>query len=138
MRKCSKCQEEKPLDQFGKKDKNRLQNYCKECNKIRCREYYANNKDILKPQINLARKKRTNKIRDYIRDLKSKTPCTDCHKNYPYYVMDFDHQHSKKFLISQAPTHGMGLDLIKQEIDKCEIVCANCHRIRTFNKSKDL
>lgn len=45
--------------------------------------------------------------------------------------MDFDHLGDKRFLISSAARRGISFDKIKQEIAKCEVVCANCHRNRT-------
>lgn len=60
-------------------------------------------------------------------------PCTDCGVEYPYYVMDLDHVTGiKKFNVSQATTHASSLAVLMEEIAKCEAVCANCHRLRTF------
>jgi hypothetical protein len=57
-------------------------------------------------------------------------PCVDCGVQYPYYVMDFDHvRGEKRFALSQHQARG--LKLIDEEIAKCDLVCANCHRIRT-------
>jgi hypothetical protein len=61
--------------------------------------------------------------------------CADCGVSYPPYVLDFDHLKDKSFGISRALQLGLELDKIKQEVKKCEIVCANCHRIRTYNRS---
>lgn len=48
--------------------------------------------------------------------------------------MDFDHLKPKSFELAKAASHYRSLETIKKEIDKCEVVCANCHRIRTFNR----
>lgn len=56
-------------------------------------------------------------------------PCTDCGLRYPYYVMDFDHKGDKKFNLAQCRRKGM--NIVKREIAKCDVVCANCHRQRT-------
>ena len=71
----------------------------------------------------------------YILEQKNK-PCTDCHLSYPSYVMDFDHlpQYKKSFAIGQSIPNKKTLDQIIAEIAKCELVCANCHRIRTHNR----
>ena|SRR5258708_29140216 len=59
-------------------------------------------------------------------------PCADCGVKYPYYVMDFDHLGKKKFTISKAVRKAsISLALLIEEIGKCEVVCANCHRART-------
>ena len=70
-------------------------------------------------------------LAQYIRDLKEKTPCMDCGINYPYYVMDFDHVRGKKHANVMELVSTLSKKRIDQEIAKCEIVCSNCHRIRT-------
>lgn len=67
---------------------------------------------------------------DYIRRIRETTPCTDCKRFYPYCVMDFDHVRGQK-LFNVGTMIGQSLELIDAEIAKCEIVCSNCHRIRT-------
>lgn len=63
-------------------------------------------------------------------------PCADCEKSYPYYVMDFDHvRGDKKFNLSQATSHRRALKAVEDEIDKCDVVCSNCHRERTFTRT---
>ena len=64
-------------------------------------------------------------------------PCKDCKKRYPYYVMDFDHRDGvvKIRSISWMALHDTSnFEKIKQEIEKCDLVCANCHRQRTHDK----
>jgi hypothetical protein len=62
-------------------------------------------------------------------------PCQDCGKTYPYYVMDFDHKDplQKKFTIATAADR-RGLEDLLDEIQKCDVVCANCHRERTHKQ----
>ena len=75
-----------------------------------------------------------NKIRKYIQEYKSNKSCSDCKENYPYWILEFDHLDNKEFNISQHRTHTISLDKIKEEIQKCEVVCSNCHKNRTFNR----
>lgn len=70
-------------------------------------------------------------LANYIRDLKTKTPCWDCKLNYPYYVMDFDHVRGVKHKNVSELIATLSKKKIDLEIAKCEIVCSNCHRIRT-------
>jgi hypothetical protein len=50
-------------------------------------------------------------------------------------MMDFDHVRGEKlFDVSRMVGPGLSLELIKAEIAKCDVVCANCHRIRTFER----
>ena len=62
-------------------------------------------------------------------------PCHDCGKRYPPYVMDFDHRPDtlKRKYISQMRTDRWEDVLV--EIDKCDVVCANCHRMRTWKRN---
>lgn len=134
VKKCSKCNLEKSLDSFNKKSDRRLQPYCRDCDNAHAREYYKKNRDRVKSQINSARKIRAANLSKEIRELKESTPCTDCGINYPYYVMDFDHIRGKKagnisHMINSAVTKK-----VREEIEKCEIVCSNCHRQRTFDR----
>lgn len=72
----------------------------------------------------------------YILEQKNK-PCTDCGISYPSYVMDFDHlpQYEKLFAIGRTITYHKSFKALKEELAKCELVCANCHRIRTHNRA---
>lgn len=70
----------------------------------------------------------------YIQDLKSKTPCMDCKESYPYYVMDFDHVRGRKQANVAELINTLSKKRIDEEISKCEIVCSNCHRIRTHER----
>jgi hypothetical protein len=65
-------------------------------------------------------------------------PCVDCGVKYPTCVMDFDHlpQFKKSFEISSA--NGGSIKRIMDEIAKCELVCSNCHRMRTYTRKNEL
>jgi len=70
-----------------------------------------------------------------INTLKDK-PCLDCGQRFPPCAMDFDHvQGGKKFTIGSQITRPMRVLL--EEIEKCELLCANCHRIRTFKRGRE-
>lgn len=81
---------------------------------------------------NEASKRRSKKTRERIQQYKRK-PCIDCGIEYPPYVMDFDHVRGEKLgTISQMI--GVPKDKLEAEINKCEVVCANCHRERTHQR----
>lgn len=72
--------------------------------------------------------------KEYIDAAKS-VPCADCGNTYPPYVMQFDHvRGAKLFNLADAVNRGRSLASIQEEIDKCEVVCANCHATRTYNR----
>jgi hypothetical protein len=72
--------------------------------------------------------------RKFIKKLKESTPCNDCKKYYPYYIMQFDHLRDKKFHIGSGVSKP--IELLLDEINKCDIVCANCHAERTHSRKK--
>ena len=71
------------------------------------------------------------RLRARLQALKS-VPCQDCRRSYPPYVMDFDHREaaSKRYEMTGLVYRG-SLKLAMEEVAKCDVVCANCHRIRT-------
>jgi len=72
-------------------------------------------------------------FRDKLAQIKENTGCKDCGiKNH--IILDFDHIKDKKYNVSQMIRDGFSWKAITREIEKCEVVCANCHRIRTYNR----
>jgi hypothetical protein len=76
--------------------------------------------------------KRGEMIKEFVRSKKD-VPCTDCGIKYPFYVMQFDHLSDKSFQIGNGTRSG-SLSKLQSEIDKCEVVCANCHAERTYRR----
>lgn len=71
-------------------------------------------------------------VRDIIFKAKNK-PCEDCNIQYPYYVMEFDHARGdKEYAISKVVTRptNKAIQDLPAELEKCDVVCSNCHRIR--------
>lgn len=73
-------------------------------------------------------------IAEYIKSIKTQLCCTDCGEQRPA-TLQFHHLNpeDKMFNIGEAIRYGISLDKIKQEIQKCVVLCANCHAIRHFN-----
>lgn len=92
--------------------------------------YYAANREKYLESFKELRAKR----KATIRSLKER-PCADCNEEYPYYVMQFDHISDKSFGISAAMKN-KSLQRLLDEIEKCEVVCANCHAIRTWQRGQ--
>lgn len=68
---------------------------------------------------------------------KTNKPCADCGHTYPPYVLDFDHvRGTKRMDISTMVHKGRSVRMLATEISKCDLVCANCHRIRTFTRDR--
>lgn len=119
---------------MGKKSSNRVNMPYKNIEDARrnSREHYARNKEKY-----LERNRKSRLIqREFLNTLKDK-PCMDCGLQYPPYVMDFDHRDpSTKLghvgtLVSETR---ISMKRLLAEIEKCDLVCANCHRIRTHDR----
>jgi len=94
------------------------------------RKHYERNKERYIQQA-LAKKI---ELREYVRSQKD-NPCVDCNTKHPYYVMQFDHVRGEKYKeLSRLINHG-SKRRIDEEIAKCDLVCANCHAIRTWERN---
>lgn len=108
-------------------------------------KYYAENKeryvarDAARPPEYWANKRKQyrDRVRPVLNEIKDQ-PCADCGFRYPYPVMEFDHVRGEKVdNVSAMVSRGVGLKKILAEVEKCDIVCANCHRIRTWERSEE-
>ena len=131
MKHCSRCGRDLPLSEFGpnKAKKDGLQQYCRaDMKSYRIAHYQANPE----PYSRRARSQ-TAELRALVNDLKC-GPCLDCGGLFPTYVMDFDHIGDDKILAVSVLVKYGNRQKILDEIAKCELVCANCHRIRTHER----
>jgi hypothetical protein len=85
----------------------------------------------------VSRKKIRERNRDYVRNIKESNPCTDCKEQYHYSQMDFDHLDNKQHSIARLANSEASIKTIKREIEKCELVCSNCHRLRTWIRRQE-
>jgi len=101
------------------------------CNKCRNKKNYRNN-----PEKSFsAAKERHSQIKALVNSYKDK-PCADCGDEFPLYVMDFDHRPGEEKIagISSLVQFRVSIETLLKEIGKCDVVCANCHRIRTHSR----
>jgi endogenous inhibitor of DNA gyrase (YacG/DUF329 family) len=141
MSNCLICKKE-----FELKKKNSTQKFCsKNC---RDKHYYQGHKEQNKISTKASRQRqiaegrprgqgaKTKALYAWMVSLKSQ-PCTDCKKNYPICCMEFDHVRGKKIHnIGSMFAHTYSRETIELEIAKCELVCANCHKVRTRNRKR--
>jgi hypothetical protein len=133
MKICNICKQAKPLEDFYTRQRKTSVYYsycCKQCHSQQAKQNYKTNPS---PAIERTRK-RNKQILTKIRKEKDK-PCADCGIKYPHYVMEFDHKGNKK-LFGIANKTGRKWETIKAEIDKCDVVCSNCHREREYGIDK--
>lgn len=99
------------------------------------REWYLKNKDITKERAKAHNQRRISEIKAYVDAIKSTTPCADCNVIYHPVCMDFDHTGDDKVdNVARMITRFKSLAKVKQEIAKCQLVCSNCHRLRTLGR----
>jgi len=70
---------------------------------------------------------------NYIRDYKTAHGCADCGEK-DWIVLELDHKDRSTKLYTPSRLHHMSWNTIHEELSKCEVRCANCHRRRTYNE----
>lgn len=93
--------------------------------------WYERNKETILEKIKSHKRKITAFVLQYKLE---NSICADCGISYPPHILDFDHLRDKKFQIGRG-SKSQSLEAIINEMSKCEIVCANCHRHRTWMRN---
>jgi len=124
---CKQCGETKDVSQFNRRG-NKRQPQCRQCANAMCKRHYAANRDSYRARA--VRKRR--EIKELVRGLKN-VPCADCKNTFHFSAMDFDHLENKHFNIA-SDSRWVSRKRLLDEIAKCDVVCANCHRLRTWNR----
>jgi hypothetical protein len=128
---CTKCHIVKPITDFNFRSRaaGKRHSYCKECGKQLTRSHYQRRKRSY-----LDRNLRSYARRRELVVAAKLKPCADCGVQYPYYVMDFDHRDASSKLFALNSVHWQTIKSILKEIEKCDVVCSNCHRERTYRR----
>ena len=132
--KCRKCPHEGPIEEFAKDQRRKTPYECKQCKGKRSRKHYDENKTVYASR----GPRRRFEAREVVNKIKTENPCMDCGQKFHYCQMDFDHrdQDEKKKQVSYMLLHG--IETILNEVKKCDLVCANCHRDRTQRQIEQL
>ena len=111
---------------------------CEECRVVSKKQ--AQNKYHTKMEVKIKKRKTFARVyqtqKTWVEEFKS-VPCSDCDKQYPVVAMQFDHVRGTKLAnVSRLATlkSSQARQLILEEIDKCDVVCANCHAIRGWHR----
>jgi len=96
-----------------------------EANRRSSKVYYYKHKE----QVCAAVKKRKKQLLEWMLQYKEQRGCLKCGETHPY-CLEFHHPDikEKEYLVSDLIRHGASKKLILREIDKCILLCANCHR----------
>ena len=125
MKECGRCKVEKSVDEFYKNNKNLttgLSSWCKQCQKSDKKTHYKNNRDkYIQSEVN---------GRKWFIEYKRTLKCSRCGFNHPA-ALDFHHidPSTKSFKMSNISRVEKNKALIMEEISKCKVLCANCHRV---------
>jgi len=134
---CKTCLEYKATDKFQKKQNNLdgLDNICAICKNKSSKEsktkYYEKNKKESKERAIKFNNNKIAKLQKIVNKIKINKGCIDCGLKENPECLDFDHINDKILNISFMVSRRYKLEQILQEIEKCEIRCANCHRRKT-------
>ena len=129
---CSICKQSKGIDEFAwrNKAKRHRKNYCRDCNKQFQRTYYKGHKATHKVITLRAKRRRQRESWLNAKEYLLQHPCVDC-GNTDIRVLHFDHVRGiKKQAVCWMILHGFRWAVVQEEIDKCEVRCANCHMLR--------
>ena len=125
---CTKCGEEKDLEEFlwsirGVKRHSR----CRKCHAEDKADYYERNKEkMLEYKFDRQVRKR-DEARAYVIEYLKSHPCVDCGET-DLMVLTFDHvRGTKRMSVAELVNRGYLVEVIEEEIAKCEVRCANCH-----------
>ncbi|MFG2913354.1 hypothetical protein ACGF0D_10745 [Kitasatospora sp. NPDC048298] len=136
MKTCKHCGKEKELRDFRKDAKAASGRgaTCNRCTANREQQRYHQNGGREKRRSR--RKELASERRAQIEKLKD-VPCADCGHRFPPVCMDFDHVSGEKLdSVSEMFHRARSWEAIEMEIAKCEVVCSNCHRIRTATRGQ--
>jgi hypothetical protein len=135
IRTCGRCGQLKHVSEFAWRRKARGQrdNYCRSCRADYKREHYAAHREryianALRRKRALAAERAT-----YLVAFFRRRPCVDCGETDPL-VLEFDHLEEKSFGIAKG-LRDHNWQSVLDEIAKCDVVCANCHRRRTAHRA---
>lgn len=89
-----------------------------------------------KDKKNDGERRRREAVRKFVWDYKSTHPCVDCGEADPI-VLEFDHRDGSLKSFNVGAQMARAISVIKEEMDKCDVRCANCHRRKTYRDRKN-
>lgn len=130
---CTKCKIEKDKSSFSARKiaKDGLASWCRDCFKKNWKKRYYKNHEHYRKRHNKSRKKIREKNARKVFEYLKKNPCLICGESDPI-VLEFDHREDTEKIESISNLIlNSNWKKIKNEINKCDVLCANCHRRRT-------
>jgi len=124
----------KNAEQFAWRNRarGRRDTYCRTCRAEYKQEHYAKNRSRYIANAAARNAREHERRTQFLVDFLSRHPCVDCGEDDPI-VLEFDHLSDKVFNISTG-VRDRAWAAVLEEMDKCEVVCANCHRRRSATR----
>jgi hypothetical protein len=131
-KRCGRCRAEKPVEHFHRRQGG-YQTWCKDCRRSYDAEYHRATQPLRVEQ----KRERHAEFVEWYLALKAGKPCADCGLTYHPAAMQWDHLPGAAKLASVADLcRKNNRRRVLDEIAKCELVCANCHAVRTFQRQR--
>lgn len=129
MKACNVCREDKDLSEYSpnKVCSDGHVGTCKPCANYRVSKWYRDNRDRRKRAANLRNQRRKWVVVEHFGE-----ECHDCKQSFLPCVYDFHHLDPTKKDVNPSQAMTMSLERMWKELDKCIMLCANCHRLRHF------
>ena len=132
LRRCARCREWKPGEEFHASRTGQF-SYCRDCRNEYDRAYYQRRGRAARLIRSRAHRGRA---RGWMVSLKDGLPCKDCGELFPVWVMHWDHlPEFEKIAAISTMVGSRTRDAILEELKKCELVCGNCHVMRTVGRA---
>jgi hypothetical protein len=130
MKRCGRCGQLKSFEEFAwrRKHKGQRHNYCRPCHAEYHHEHYLAHRERYIKQARARKDALYLERTKYLLEFFASHPCADCSETDPV-VLEFDHLGDKEFDIGSALPY-RNWQSILDEIEKCDVVCRNCHRRR--------
>jgi len=137
MKVCTKCKRKLDDSKFNWKKKGITRSsHCKKCSREYIRIHYRRNKPYYLRKAAERNRVVKQSANAFVASYLKTHPCVDCGENN-ILVLEFDHKDpsSKDGEVSVIITRSGSLKRLKEEISKCDVRCANCHRIKTAREN---
>lgn len=124
---CKRC--------YGRMDYQRHLEKRRLSSRINRKKYYYQDVEKYRTESRNQKAEQRSKWRDFLWNFKS-NPCTDCRNSFPHFVMELDHTRGEKSFGVTISASGRPWKVLMEELAKCDLVCANCHRRRTWERGQ--
>jgi hypothetical protein len=106
--------------------------WCKPCRKGYDAAYFR----AERPRVMATKRKRWTQLVEWYNELKASSPCVDCGQHFHHAAMTWDHLPGNEKRADVSNLRRISRRAVLREIEKCELVCANCHAVRSYERRR--